>query len=69
MVTFEDMLKSQGGHYDLCRNGLKVRHHPINSQEIFGDEVEDFEEDIKILERQTGQWNKALKHRAEIASN
>ena len=51
MVTFENLLKSQGDKNDQCRNGLKIRHHRADYQNIFSDEVEDFEDDIKQLEK------------------
>lgn len=47
MVAFEETLKDENEKNDLCRNGLKMRHHPEKFRKEFGSGIVDFEVELK----------------------
>ena len=58
MVTFENMVLDQDDNNEKCRNGLKIREHPLKFRNSFTDDIKDFDEEIKHLETQTGNFHK-----------
>ena len=43
MVTFEELVISENGQFDFCRNGLKLNQHKKDFTNMFNEGQYDFE--------------------------